>query len=68
MILQLNPSIPVITPKGTALAILMIDYGIENDIFWVCFQDNTGECWTWPNPDIRAQKNITAGREYISPF
>lgn len=68
MILQLNPSIPVITPKGKALAHFLIDSGIENDIQWVCFQDDTGECWTWSNREIRAQKNITHGREYISPF
>lgn len=59
---QLNPPIPVTTPKGRALAHLVIDYGIEHDLLWVCFQDETGECWTWSNRDIRAQKNITIGR------
>lgn len=68
MILQLNPPIPIVTPKGRALAHAIIDYGIEHDIHWLAFQDNTGECWTWKNSDIRAQKNITHGREYISPF
>lgn len=68
MILQLNPQIPVITPKGPAIAHFIINYGIEHDIQWVCFEDKNGECWTWKNPDIRAQKNITQGRQYISPF
>lgn len=68
MILQLNPPIPVITPKGPAIAHFIIDYGIEHDIQWICFQDKNAECWTWKNPDIRAQKNITQGREHISPF
>ena len=68
MILQLNPPIPVITPKGWALAHMVIDNGIEHDLHWVCFQNRHGECWTWKNQDIRAQKNITQGREYISPF
>lgn len=68
MILQLNPPLPVTTPKGKALAHAIIDTGIENEIQWVCFQDKTGECWTWRNPDIRAQKNITHGREHITPF
>jgi hypothetical protein len=68
MILQLNSPIPVTTPKGTALAHFLIDEGTEHDLKWVCFQDNTGECWTWKNRDIRAQKNITQGRDYISPF
>jgi len=68
MIIQLNPPIPVRTPKGKALAHFMIDDGIEHDIKWVCFQDDTGECWTYRNQFIRADKNITQGREYISPF
>lgn len=36
--LQLNPAIPVITPKGKALAHFMIDYGIEHDIH--CIEHN----------------------------
>jgi hypothetical protein len=68
MIHQLNPPLPVITPKGKALAHVVIDMGIEHDLQWICFQDATGECWTWSNPQIRAQINITLGRDYISPF
>lgn len=68
MIIQLNPPLPVTTPKGKALAHFMIDMGPEHNINWVCFNDTNGECWTWQNPDIRAQKNITQGRDYISPF
>ena len=62
MMIQLNPPIPVDTPKGSALAQVLVDYGIEHNINWECFQDDTGECWTWPNSKIRAQKNITYGR------
>jgi hypothetical protein len=68
MILQLSPCIPVTTPKGKALAHLIIDEGIEHNIKWVCFLDKNGECWTFDNTQIRAQKNITHGREHISPF
>ncbi len=68
MIKRIDPVLPVITPKGKALAHFVIDYGIENDLCWVCVQDDTGEFWTWCNRDIRAQKNITAGRKYITPF
>lgn len=60
--LQLNPPLPLETPKGPALAHFVIDYGPEHDLCWVCFQDETGECWTWRNPDVRAPKNITMGR------
>jgi hypothetical protein len=68
VILQLDPPIPLTTPKGKALAHMLIDYGPEFDLLWVCFQDDTGECWTWGNPDIRSQKNLTMGRENISPL
>ena len=62
MILQLNPPIPVETPKGPGMAHLVIDYGVEHNLFWVVFIDATGECWTYTNPEIRAQKNVTLGR------
>ncbi len=67
-ILQLEPPLPVVTPKGEAIAHFMIDYGPESHLHWVCFQDETGECWTWPNPEIRASKNITLGRTHVTPF
>ena len=59
--IQLNPPIPVFTPKGNGYAHVLIDYGPEYNLMWVVFQD-TGECWTWQNSEIRAQKNITLGR------
>lgn len=62
MLTQLNPPIPLDTPKGKGLAHFIIDYGPEHDLMWVTFIDATGECWTWPNPQIRAQQNITMGR------
>jgi hypothetical protein len=64
--LQLDPPIPVITPKGDGYAHLMIDYGPEYNLLWVCFLDDSGECWTYDNTQIRAQKNITMGRNFVS--
>lgn len=61
MMLQLDPPLPLDTPKGSALAHVLIDYGPEADLIWVCFQDN-GECWSWQNNEVRAQRNITMGR------
>ena len=49
------------TPRGKALAVAIIDYGFDHDLLWVCFQADTGECWTWPNPQIRADRNISLG-------
>lgn len=65
-VIRINPPIPLMTPKGRALAHFIIDNGIENDLMWVCFQDDTGECWTWENAQIRARVNHTAGRKRIS--
>jgi hypothetical protein len=65
LITRIDPPLPLYTPKGKALAHFLIDYGFEHDLYWVCFQDETGECWTWNNKDIKAQNNITAGRSNI---
>jgi hypothetical protein len=62
MMLRLDPPLPVVTPRGKALAHVLIDYGIDFDLLWVCFQVD-GECWTWRNQDIRAENNLTFGRE-----
>jgi len=62
MLSQLNPPLPLLTPKGKAWAHLVIDYGPEADLMWVCFQDQDGACWTWSNRDVRIQANATLGR------
>jgi hypothetical protein len=62
MMLRLDPPLPVVTPQGKGLAHVLIDYGAEHDLCWVVFQDS-GECWTWRNQDIRAEKNVTFGRK-----
>jgi hypothetical protein len=63
--LRLDPPIPVITPKGRAWAHVLIDYSQEHHLVWVCFQDDTGECWSWQNRDIRIQPHPTRGRDKI---
>lgn len=62
MIIQLDPTIPMTTPQGLAKAHFLIDYGQEHHLLWVCFQDDTGECWTWPNPMVRLQENVSMGQ------
>ena len=61
MMIQLNPPLPVVTPRGKGLAQIVIDYGPEYDIVWVVFLEN-GVCWSYRNQDIRAEKNMTFGR------
>lgn len=65
--LQLDPPMPVITPKGKGLAHVLIDYGAEFDLLWVVFQDDTGECWTYNNREVRAQTNVSMGRQLVVP-
>ena len=65
MIVQLHPSIPVVTPQGNAQAMMVIDYGPEHDLVWVCFLDSNGQCWSYRNSEIRGQKNITMGRSDV---
>jgi hypothetical protein len=68
MILQLNPPISLLTEKGKAWAHFLIDYGMETDLIFVCFIDETGECWCYRNRDVRLQKNITMNRLSTSPI
>ncbi len=67
MLTQLQTPIPLKTPKGKAWAVAIIDYGPQWDLQWVTFIHATGECWTWPKPQIRARKNITLGRRTLEP-
>ena len=62
--LQLNPPIPLSTPKGEGLAHVLIDYGPEMDLYWTVFITATGEIWTFSNRDVRASKNISMGRTH----
>lgn len=60
--LQLNPPLPMNTPKGKGFAHILIDYGPESDLYWTVFITATGEIWTFANRHVRASKNITLGR------
>ncbi len=66
--LQLDPPLPMETPKGRGFAHLVIDMGQEHDLLWVVFLNDSGECWTYPNHQVRMQKNITMGRPQTSPI
>jgi hypothetical protein len=61
MMMQLNPPIPLDTPKGPAFAHMTIDYSQEHYVLFVCFLIESGECWVFPNKDVRLQKNLTMG-------
>jgi hypothetical protein len=67
MILQLNPTIPIIriSDKMNGYAILIIDYSQEHHLLFVCAMDN-GEIWTLNNKEIRVQKNISLERSNLN--
>lgn len=66
-IIQLDPPLPLhILEKGNGYAHFLIDYGIEEHLFWIVFLDDTGECWTVPNPKVRMQYNVSLGRIPLS--
>lgn len=68
MMTQLNPPIPLDTPKGKAWAVALVDYGPQWDLQWVTFIHDTGECWTFRNPEVRQGKNYTFGLGEPTPF
>lgn len=67
MILQLDPPLPLITPRGPGWAHLVIDHGPEHDLLWVVFLTAGGECWTYPNAAVRMGANETLGRPRPRP-
>lgn len=66
MMLQLNPPIPLETPKGKATAHMVIDYGTEYSLIFVTFLNESGECWCFRQPEVRLNANLTFGRDKTS--
>lgn len=56
---QLSPTIPLETSFGKATAHVMIDYGEEHYVLFVCFIDATGECRTLRADQVKMQNNQT---------
>ena len=67
MIVQLNPTIPIIriSDRMNGYAFLIIDYSQEHNLLFVCAMDN-GEIWTLNNKEIRIPKNISLDRSNIN--
>lgn len=64
MMLQLNPMLPLQhVTKGAFTAFLVTDYSQEHSLLFTGFLEATGEIWTFSNRELRAQNNITMGRE-----
>lgn len=65
--LQLNPPLPVDTPKGPAYAHLVTDYSQEHYLLFTCFLMETGDCWLFPNRDVKIQQNVSLGVRMPKP-
>ncbi len=63
-LLQLNPPIWLTTPLGPAICYVLIDYGADYNLVWVCFLEENGECWSFDNTEVTLQENKTLGRNY----
>jgi hypothetical protein len=63
MMLQLNPTIPIIRISDGMMgyAFLVIDYSQEHNLLFTCAMDD-GEIWTLSNKDIRVQENTSLRR------
>lgn len=61
MILQLDPTIPVFTPKGEGYAVALIDYSQEHTTLWKVILD-TGEVWDFPQSEVRGCWNYSMER------
>lgn len=64
MLTQLDPTIPVETPLGHALA-LFIDAD-EHSVFWGVAQAKTGEMWWWENQYVRLETSISGKHVKLS--
>lgn len=64
MILQLNPTIPIVRVSDNmkGYAFLVIDYSQEHDLLFTCAMEN-GEIWSLNNKDIRITENLSLGRK-----
>jgi len=60
MMLQLNPTIDVLTPKGKAEAIVIIDYGVNVNSVWLCRMQG-GKVLHFYSDDVRIYGNPMNG-------
>ena len=65
----LDAPIPLVDSfKSPAYAHLAIDYGQEHYMLFVCFINQTGECWIYTNREVKIQRNVTMGIRVPAPM
>lgn len=50
------------TPKGEGICYFVLDYGLETELYWNVFIQETGESWLFSNIDVRLVENKTLRR------
>jgi hypothetical protein len=63
MILEVEQSLQVDTPKGRGRIWLVTEYGSEIEKVFTVILDATGEIWEFTNRDVVATSNVTMGRK-----
>lgn len=66
VVTRCDPPLPMNTPLGPGLAHWRIERGIEMSTcyeVWISSGDHLGEIWEFPQTVLRAQSNMTAGRQ-----
>ena len=67
-LLQLNPPIPLKTPLGDGLAVLVTDHGSDQELSWTVIinkGDHAGEILTYANSEVRGVDNLKIDRRVI---
>lgn len=61
MIIQLQHPIALETPRGKAWAVARIEENHQpEESLWVTYLEESGECWTFAQPEVRAEKRTPA--------
>ena len=66
MFKQLTPTIPMLTPLGSAHAHFI--WGNDRLVWFGVFQEDTGENWWWLNKDVRLVASISDEQYTTSPI
>ena len=62
MILEVQQSLHVDTPKGRGRVWLVTEYGVEIEKVFTVILDDTGEIWEWQPKDIKILPNLSFNR------
>lgn len=67
VLLELRQPWPMLTPKGRARCLLILDYGADSPSLFLCAIDATGELWYFAQKDVRMEGNQTFGTSATPP-